>query len=231
MNNGAPTFRKLPAGSCPLCQKRPLSERTIYGHRVCKHCSYDFASRRQIAYLIDAVFFLVPATGATYALNIGFDRVGLDGFGLALAQAIAGLALMSLFLTKDGFAGFSPGKRILGLQVRDQSTGRPIGFAQSFQRNAILLIGQIPVPIAGPLIGLFVILIIAMQVARGPRLGDRQAKTQVIWLKYAQTSVFGNDALLCECCGYDLHGNVSGTCPECGNALSDRVATRLATVR
>jgi hypothetical protein len=25
---------------------------------------------------------------------------------------------------------------------------------------------------------------------------------------------------LCECCGYDLTGNVSGVCPECGGAAT-----------
>ena len=77
---------------------------------------------------------------------------------------------------KDGFAGFSPGKRLTNVQVRDATTHLPIGFAQSFKRNAILLVGQIPVPVIGPLAGLIVILIIAIQESNGYRLGDRFAK-------------------------------------------------------
>lgn len=30
---------------------------------------------------------------------------------------------------------------------------------------------------------------------------------------------------LCRTCGYDLSGNVSGVCPECGNATADKRAT------
>jgi hypothetical protein len=91
--------------------------------------------------------------------------------------------------------------------VLDEHSGQPISFAQSFKRNSILLLGQIPV--LGGLAGLVVILIIAVQVAKGYRLGDRFARTRVIWKKYARLPVFGGDGLICETCGYDLHGHIT----------------------
>jgi len=65
-------------------------------------------------------------------------------------------------------------------------------------------------------------LVIAIQEAKGPRVGDGMAGTYVIWKKYAHLPVFGGNALVCEACGYDLQGNVSGVCPECGTGVSER---------
>jgi hypothetical protein len=123
----------------------------------------------------------------------------------------------------------TPGKRLMDVQVLDQRTGLPIQFAQSFKRNSILLLGQIPV--VGGLVALVVILIIATQVAKGYRLGDRFAQTRVIWKKYARLLAFGGDGLVCETCSYDLHGNMSGICPECGTPLSEQNAAQLATLK
>ncbi|MFQ5555392.1 MAG: AAA family ATPase, partial [Acidimicrobiia bacterium] len=41
------------------------------------------------------------------------------------------------------FAGYSPGKWLLGLRVLDDATRRPIGFLKSIRRNLVLLIGVI----------------------------------------------------------------------------------------
>jgi rubrerythrin len=62
-----------------------------------------------------------------------------------------------------------------------------------------------------------IILIIAFQVGKGYRLGDPFANTRVVWRKYAHLPMFGGDALVCSGCGYNLMGNVSGVCPECGS--------------
>src|SRR6185369_14690748 len=95
----------------------------------------------------------------------------LDGVGQAAVMVVVQSGLMCVFILKDGFSGQSPGKRLMGVQVLDERTGQPIQFAQSFKRNSVLLVDQIPV--VGGLIGLVVLLILAYQVAKGYRLGDR----------------------------------------------------------
>ena len=50
-------------------------------------------------------------------------------------------------------------------------------------------------------------------------MGDRFARTRVIWKQYARSPVFGGDGMLCHSCGYDLTGNESGICPECGTGV------------
>lgn len=214
--------------SCPLCRKRTVGNKRIYGHPVCRKCYYAFANRRQLAYLVDALLFFLPAAAVDYVAELGFRRAGLSGLGLVGGMGIVSLAMGCLFVMKDGFAGYSPGKWLADVRVLDQTTHQPIEFGQSFKRNAILLVGQIPVPILGPLVALVITIIIAVQLARGYRLGDRWANTRVIWNRFARLEVFGGSAILCEGCGYDLHGNVSGVCPECGVALSPRNSAKLA---
>ena len=104
------------------------------------------------------------------------------------------------------------------MQVLDDRTNQPISFGQSFKRNAILLVSNIP--FVGGLASLVVIITIAIQQTRGYRIGDRYAQTRVIWKKYARSPVFGGDGGVCASCGYDLTGNQSGVCPECGAAVT-----------
>jgi uncharacterized RDD family membrane protein YckC len=216
-------------GKCPLCHKRPIWKKKIYGTPVCKKCFYAFANRRQLGYLVDAVIFIVPAIAINYPMERMLLQAGFNGWGLQAANYTVGTALACLFIMKDGFNGQSPGKRLANTQVLDERTSQPIQFAQSFKRNSILLVAQIP--LLGSLASLVVILIIAMQVAKGYRLGDRFAKTRVIWKKYARLPLFGGTGLICETCSYDLYGNVSGTCPECGTPISEQNAAQLAAVR
>lgn len=63
-------------------------------------------------------------------------------------------------------------------------------------------------------IGLYVA--IGASVLPGTRIGDGIARTKVIWRKHAHSPVFQPDRSRCAKCAYDLRGNVSQVCPECG---------------
>ena len=212
------------ASTCPLCRERPTWKKTLYGHPVCRKCYYKFANRRQLAYIVDSVLFTLPLSAIFYFAAYQYaattaQRGGTmpDDFVLEAFFAVLGLVFGCLFAMKDGFGGQSPGRRLTGVQVLDDRTNQPIGFGQSFKRNAILLVSNIPV--VGGLAGLIVIVMIAVQLNKGYRIGDRYAQTRVIWKKYARSIVFGGDGLACQSCGYDLTGNQSGICPECGAAV------------
>lgn len=106
------------------------------------------------------------------AANLGVHQQYFAALGF-----LAGLAMLPFFMMKDGFGGYSPGKALTGVQTLDVRTGQPIGLGASLKRN---------LPIAIP----FVPLVIAVQMMKGPRLGDRWANTRVIWKKYAASPVF-----------------------------------------
>jgi uncharacterized RDD family membrane protein YckC len=213
-------------GTCPLCRKRPATAKAIYGHPVCKKCFYAFANRRQLGYLVDAVLITIINLGIVYGLQSTLGRARIDEAFRALTVFVVSAAITCLFLLKDGFNGGSIGKKLADIQVLDERTGQPIGFGQSFKRNSVLLFGLIPY--AGALLSLAIIITIAIQVAKGYRIGDRFAQTRAIWKRYAQLPIFGGDALVCDQCGYDLHGNVSGICPECGKPISEQTRQQLA---
>jgi hypothetical protein len=48
------------------------------------------------------------------------------------------------------------------------------------------------------------------------------AVTVVVWRRDVRRVPVG----LCVCCGYDLTGNVSGRCPECGTAVAKALERR-----
>ena len=209
---------------CPLCRTRPLSKK-IYGHDVCKKCFYRFANARQIAYLIDALLMTAVNLGVAILLNRVLESTSLPrAVAIAISYAYS-ITTISLFICKDGFGGYSPGKRLMGVQVLDDKTMKPIGFFPSFKRNLFILIGVIPY---GIFVSGILMLVVAYQDPKGYRFGDGFAKTRVIWKKYAHLPVFGGNALVCESCGYELKGNISGTCPECGTGVSERNRELLA---
>jgi len=108
---------------------------------------------------------------------------------------------------KDGFGGRSPGKALMGARVIDAETREPIGFLRSLKRNLVLMI---------PYVG---VIGVALTMMKGRRWGDRWAKTQVVWYKYEYRIPFDLRGILCTTCGYNLTGNVSGRCPECGTMI------------
>lgn len=208
-----------PVHRCPLCERelsprwlrKIVSRNGLYGVTVCKRCRTKFANRRQFAYLLDNLALagiptliqtiydvLLPSSGGS-ALPY-FSGTPSDSFLLLLNW----MAIPLVFTLKDGFAGYSPFKYLLGLRVVDRVTREPIGFARSFQRNLVLLL---------PYLG-FVLAVTTMM--KGRRIGDGWARTDIVWLKYRHKRPFDPRINVCHTCGYDLTGNVSGRCPECG---------------
>lgn len=195
---------------CPICgtAKKIKRFKTLFNVKVCVRCRNKFANRRQLAYIIDSVllqvlsFFVGLAIGGLAAGPRGMTPQQQD-FLDWLLLAIGWLVMPLIFAFKDGFNGYSPGKRLMGVRAVDQITQEPIGFAQSFKRNVVLII---------PLLPLFV----AFQLIAGRRLGDKFAGTRVVWDRYRHRVPFEPTGRMCRQCGYDLTGNVSGRCPECG---------------
>lgn len=205
------------SGSCPLCQTRPISKKSIYGHPVCKKCFYKYANRRQLDYLGDAIVFIIPNMLIIGAVTFALLHSGVSEISTQVIDFVLGLGLACIFCFRDSINGRSPGKWMTNLQVVNEADNQPISFGQSFKRNCVLLIGQ--VPFVGPFVVFVIVIVIAVQVGSGYRIGDRFAKTKVIWLKYANSPVFGGNPMLCKGCGYNLLGNVSGVCPECGKPI------------
>lgn len=206
-----PAFAPGQGQVCPVCNERPISSKTLYGYAVCKKCVNRFANRRQIAYIVDSLVLTIPVVVALLLLERTLVLSDAETFLVTLAF---GIAVALVFTLRDGFGGRSPGKRLCGVQVVDAATNQPIGFGQSLKRNWWYLLGQIP--IVGRLVALGFTVTAVIQMMRGPRIGDRFARTRVIWLRYADSPVFGGTGVRCLTCGYDLTGNESGRCPECG---------------
>jgi len=197
---------------CPICATRvhPGTTKPLYDIPVCKACSNRFARRRRIAFAIDATLWEVPyqviLLVVAYFLitSMGLERAQDILGGVFLEWVLPWIILPLIFSFKDGFSGMSPGKRWMGLQVVDAVSREPIGFRQSLRRNLGLIIPIVP-------------LIIASQMRRGRRCGDRWAGTTVIWRKYRDKPPFNPGAIRkCEVCGGSLVGHVGRKCPDCG---------------
>jgi len=182
---------------CPLCGRKEVAGELcrLYDTWVCADCRGTLSHRRQAAFILDLLLFLIAGNGIRWSIQ-------LAGGG-AIADAPFMLAWLLLFFLKDGYRGTSPGKWLLDLQVVDDETLRPAGPWASLKRNLIFLLCPIP----------FVLL--ASDLPTGRRWGDRWAKTIVIWRRYADRIPFDRPMTLCRRCGYDLTGNNSGVCPEC----------------
>lgn len=153
---------------CPLCgkSKHMAKARLLYGHAVCKKCYYSFANRRQLAFGIDLIIW-----GIVFSVF-----VRLTGMDEEEARGLWYLAL-AVFLMKDGFSGYSPGKALLGLRTINEVNGKPIGFGSSFKRNLPTLVPFMP-------------LVIAFQLCEGHRTGDKWSASKVIWKQYAAHPIF-----------------------------------------
>ncbi|HNQ22699.1 MAG TPA: RDD family protein [Phycisphaerae bacterium] len=227
-----PTPTTLHPPCCPIClgtKWRTRKHLLLYGVRVCRKCYYSLANRRQAAFILDNLCFSL-AVGMT----LGLLSLVLPP---ALADAevfwqVAFNLMIVAFGFKDGFGGYSPFKWLAGVQVVDVDTLEPITFGRSFLRNlpvvGIMLVQSVCYNLAGlvPWLMLVVamasilLLYIAMRLCRGPRWGDGVARTKVVWKKYAHRLPFDTRGHICVNCGYDLRGNVSGVCPECGRPIA-----------
>jgi uncharacterized RDD family membrane protein YckC len=202
---------------CPLCHKqRPRKKfKPLYLTPVCHKCYYKFANRRQIAFVIDVILWRIAMTVLFIALGMVIfaidPRADVEPWEISLT--LLAWLLLLVFILKDGFAGCSAGKAICGVRVVDRDTHEPVGFGRSFKRNLPTLIPFAP-------------LVLAFTLGKGRRLGDGWANTKVIWSKYRYHPVFNADRY-CPRCQYDLRGNTSGACPECGRVIDENTMRHL----
>lgn len=198
---------------CPLCRK-PISGRdrlSIYDCTVCKRCWSNFANRRQTAFLIDLLVLSVP-----FFWIIQITEPLWRGTWLGSHDWATFVVFFGLFSLKDAFRGISPGKWLLDLQVVDQVTMKPTGLRASLKRNLHLCMAAIPCA------GLPLLLIEGASVGYGLRWGDNWARTKVVRRSLAHHPPYDMRGRLCIECGYDLTGNLSGICPECGSTVRPR---------
>ena len=165
---------------CPLCGSANMANaRPLYGTPVARRCYYGFANRRQLAYALDVVCLWILAALVGYvvgALILKSGRQLTEEESTSVGQIIS-VALTVAFTFKDGFAGYSLGKAICGVQVIDEDSGAPIGFGASFKRTLPLLVPFLPI-------------IVAFALCKGHRPGDGWSHTKVIWKKYADLPIF-----------------------------------------
>lgn len=83
--------------------------------------------------------------------------------------------IFSYFILMEAFVGWTVGKRILKMRVRDDS-GNRIGLKKSIIRNLLRLVDGLP---AFNILGIVLI----THSEKGQRLGDRVAKTYVVNLR------------------------------------------------
>ncbi|MCC7291067.1 MAG: RDD family protein [Phycisphaerales bacterium] len=214
----------------------PSDSKDLYGSRVCAACAGRFTDRRWMAFMLDMVvlgyaWLLVDvviqvAKGDLHAishilpLNLLLAPLGMIGlpcwpitlagsFNLRgrvdFAQTLLVLATFACVLLKDGFRGQSPGKHWLGLRVVDRETLRPTSLGGSMKRNLALLMPFFLGYIA-----------VGLTLRRRGRFGEKWAGTVVIEDRFRDNPVFTGGRRRCRACSYDLTGNVSGRCPECG---------------
>lgn len=190
--------------------------RKLYDVPVCRKCSNGFASRRQLAYILDWLGFVLLSSVVGFVMGLLFPEIFSparvttsveDGAWIIFSWVF----MPMVFACKDGFSGYSPGKWLCGVRVVDWDTREEISFGKSFKRNLVLIIPVVP-------------LLVALQLIKGRRSGDMWARTCVVWQQKAHRLPFDPRGVLCTHCGYDLTGNVSGRCPECGKDIPLRVA-------
>jgi uncharacterized RDD family membrane protein YckC len=180
----------------------------LYDARVCRRCFSSFANRRQCAYVVDTIFYglalwvVLFGVGTSLAVFSPPEHVVVPLMLGLMALLYVGYPLM--FLGKDGL--WSPGRKMFGLIVVHQASGVRIGFWRSVLRNLVLVIPFMP-------------LYVAFDLVTGKRLGDGWANTRVVWKRYENHPLF-TGLPACAVCNYDLTGNTTGVCPECGTPIA-----------
>ena len=198
--------------ACTLCRRirKPQAFRPLYGAMVCRRCRNGFAARRQLAFIFDWVLWNLVSTAALFAglfLLVSASQDSQADVAIFLVVGVFVVAPLVFFL-KDGFSGYSPGKAICGVRVINLATNRPAGFIASAKRNLILFVPAMP-------------FVVAFYLVPGERIGDGWADTRVIWRKYADHPVFtGVETPRCTVCRYDMTGNTTGVCSECGTSVA-----------
>ncbi|MCA9255222.1 MAG: RDD family protein [Phycisphaerales bacterium] len=186
---------------CPICDEKLTADWAgrLYGIRVCESCRRAFARRRYWAFFFDMLALLVVLQALQFIVWL-VDEPGLD----RIVHRVAPFLQLAI-LFRDGFDGQSFGKQLFDLQATRVATGAPAGLGAGLLRN---------LPILLPPITLYIF----AELKFGPRIGDGIARTKVIWKRYRDKAPFRPPGSNCHQCGYDLTGNTSGQCPECGTA-------------
>lgn len=158
-----------PKASSLLVKSYEMIGMTDKAKEMQEEASYRrFVSRGRIkAWIIDVI---IPSTILTVLFSIA--EISMNETISTLATLLW-LIDIAYFLTKDAlFGGRSIGKRIFGLAVVDDETGKPCKFSQSFGRNIPLMVPIVP-------------LIAADEVIRGhsKRIGESWVRTRVIKYK------------------------------------------------
>src|SRR5690606_17667655 len=120
-------------------------------------------------------FVIAISVPAVFVGAVVAELFGISGGknGSSIYFHLGTLVLMPLFMLRDGFDGAFIGKRMMGFRVKDEETGKPIGFKKSFLRNLILYI-----PLSS--------IIMQLSLFNGRRIGDRYAKTRVMDDRYSK---------------------------------------------
>ena len=122
-------------------------------------------AKRSIALLIDMI--LIDLCWTVYSLVMIPLFMAMRYDTMLCVLLFLALAFV-FFLARDAVRGMSVGKFIVGIQVVDSKTGKPIGLWQSALRNSLL----------------YILLVIEFFVmicnSKGLRLGDRLAETRVV---------------------------------------------------
>lgn len=189
-----------PNGPCPLCGKTREEPGWTAFRRgfVCGCCRVGHDLRRVSAFVLDVVA-VITLYGTALAVAGGRS---------AMLETLLFWSSVAAFLGKDGFRGRSPGKFVTGLRVVSIDALQPSSVRQSTMRNLVFFL---PCGIG--------ILIAALTTDSMTRFGEKWARTMVIEDRYRYNPIFTSDTRCCRVCTYDLTGNVSGVCPECGTAI------------
>lgn len=129
--------------------------------QVAMRTSYASRISRLVGQFVDGCVAFVPFVAAAIMMSVE-ETTGLILIGVAMFWAVG-----YLFLADGMEGGQSIGKRMLGMRVVHQETGRPCTFLQSLIRNLLL-------SILGPIDWIFIF------GSRHQRLGDMLANTVVI---------------------------------------------------
>jgi uncharacterized RDD family membrane protein YckC len=149
----------------------------LYDTPVCKKCYYKFANRRQLAFIFDNLFFRLFIILVVVGVGSLSSSSGTIDESVVFLVDVLPYLLLPIYFLKDGFAGYSLGKLVCGVRVMNNKTGLPGGFGMSFLRNLPIVIPIVP-------------LIIAFQLQKGPRWGDKWSNSKVIWMKYKDHPIF-----------------------------------------
>lgn len=114
---------------CPLCErvpKKPKKCKPLHGRLVCPKCRNAFASRRQLAFVIDTVIWELLAMAPLYYMGL---IPGLNPTGFSIPSGAVGpveiffsYVFPLTFYFKDGFSGQSPGKYVWRTSCRRSNT-------------------------------------------------------------------------------------------------------------